>query len=123
MSETLISDAELQWMRDAAAELLPDVCTILRPTNTSDGQGGWVTTWGTVAANVKCRLDIGNRDIQETITGATLKPHSWWMLTLPYNQTIDATWRVVIGGQSYNVINHDSGKSWQIATRAVVTKA
>lgn len=118
----MLNSADLSYMRDTLEELLPDTCTILSPTNTSDGQGGWTTTWGTVAASVKCRIDPGRKEMYERVTGAALKPYSWWQLTLPYDQAIDVTYRVVVNGDTYNVVNHDDNKSWQATTRVAVMK-
>ena len=118
----MLDSTDLSGMRDALEQLMPDTCTILSQTNTSDGQGGWVTTWGTVAVNVKCRIDPGRKEMYERVNGATLQPYSWWWLTLPWNQAIDETYRVVVNGDTYNVVNHDDNKSWQATTRAVVQK-
>ena len=118
----MLGTADINWMRDTLEELMPDTCVILSPTNTSDGQGGWTTTWGTVAANVKCRIDPGRKEMYERVTGAALMPFSWWQLTLPWDQAVDETYRVVVNGDTYNVVNHDDNKSWQTTTRCALMK-
>lgn len=118
----MLSDADLDYMRSSLNDLLPDTCVILSPTNTSDGQGGWSTTWGTVSANVKCRIDPGRKEMYERVTGAALKPFSWWQLTLPWNTSIGVDYRVVVNGNTYNVVNHDDNKSWMGTLRVALMK-
>lgn len=118
----MLNTSDLAYMRDSLEQLLPDTCVILSPTNASDGQGGWATTWGTVAANVKCRIDPGNKEMYERVTGAALQPFSWWQLTLSWDQAIDVTYRVVVNGNTYNVVNHDDNKSWAGTLRVAVMK-
>lgn len=120
---SLLSNDKLAFMRDQIELTLPDTCTILSPTRASDGQGGWVDTWGTVSTNVKCRLDAAKKlNQREQIGGAALLPYSFWILTLPYDTTIDSTYRVVLGGNTYNVEHEDSDKSWNACVRLVVTR-
>jgi len=113
---------DLAWMRDALEELMPDTCAILTATNASDGQGGYTVTWGTASANVKCRVDPGKKEMYERLTGAKLEPFSWWQLTLPHDTTITAQSRVVVNGNTYNVVNHDDNKSWQATLRVALMK-
>lgn len=117
----MLGTADLDWMRDTLEQLMPDTCVILSPTNTSDGQGGWTTTWGT-AAQKRCRIDPGRKEMYERVTGAALQPYSWWWLTLPHDTVIDETYRVVVNGDTYNVVNHDDNKSWQATLRVAVMK-
>jgi hypothetical protein len=120
---TLLSDSQLEFMRDQIELTLPDTCTILSPTRASDGQGGWTDTWGTASANVKCRLDASKKLAQsERLGGAALLPYSYWMLTLPHDTTIGTTYRVVHSGQTYNVEYEDSEKSWNACVRVLVTR-
>jgi hypothetical protein len=120
---SLLTDADLDFMRDALEDLLPDTCHILSVTEASDGQGGITQTWGTATASVACRLDAGKRVASsEQVDAAALQPYSFWWLTLPYDTTIGAGNRVVHGGATYNVEFEDSGKSWKGTVRVAVTK-
>ena len=120
---TLLSNEQLAFMRDQIELTLPDTCTILSPTRASDGQGGWTETWGTVSAGVKCRLDAAKKlNQREQIAGAALLPFAYWTLTLPYDTVIESTYRVVVGGNTYNVEHEDGDKSWNACVRVVVTR-
>ena len=48
---------ELASMREQAAQALPDTCTIVSVTLTSDGRLGNTESEVTVASDVPCRLD------------------------------------------------------------------
>lgn len=39
-----------------SARALAHRCTITRATKTADNQGGWTSSWGTVATGIECRL-------------------------------------------------------------------
>jgi len=119
---TGLTTSDLEWMQDSIEELLPDTCVILTQINTSDGQGGYITTWGTASVNEKCRIDPGRKEMYERISGARLEPFSWWQLTLRYDATITAQSRVIVNGATYNVVNFDDNKSWQSSLRVALMK-
>jgi len=70
---------EIEAMREAQEDALPDSGTLARATLASDGTGGHTQTWATVATAVACRLgkpdrkalEIANRlgiDVTVTVT-------------------------------------------------------
>lgn len=119
----MLSSADLQYMRDTSEELLPDTCTILSPTNAPDGYGGVEQTWGTVSAAVACRLDHRKTLSQdETIAGAAIQPFSSYMLTIPYDETIEEKYRIVHNSVTYNVVTVNTGQSWKAIKRCSVEK-
>lgn len=118
----MLTAGELDAMRRAVAELMPDTCTILTAIRTSDGQGGYTEAWGTAVADVPCRLDVGRRENREFVSGDVLAPYSWWQLTLPYDTEITAGQRVSVAGDEYEVIFADRSKSWAVTTRVYLTR-
>lgn len=116
----MITSAELTQMRVDILDLLPDTCALLTVTHSSDGQGGNTDTWGTATASVACRLD--QKKASEVIVSAGVRPFSGWMLTLPYNTTINEQYRIEHGGNTYNVISVDGDKSWSVTIRAEVDR-
>lgn len=118
----MLTDSELQYMRDSLEQIMPDTCVILAAVNTADGQGGYETIWGTATANVRCRIDPGRKEMYERISGAQLAPFAWFQLTLPHDVTIGTSDRVVVNGETYNVINDDAGKSWQGTIRVALMR-
>jgi SPP1 family predicted phage head-tail adaptor len=116
---TFLTTAELAKIRgDIEGGLLPDTCHLLTLTRTSDGQGGWSEAWGTASASVACRLD-GLRG-SDQISADSLQAFHSWVLTLPYNTTITAAYRVEHGGNTYTVTSVDTDKSWKASVRAYV---
>jgi hypothetical protein len=116
----MLSDDELTTMRADVAALLPSTCNLLTATETSDGQGGFTATWGTVSGGtaVPCRLDYV-RGVKVMVGGA-LQPYSGWLLTLPYDTTITPAYRVLHAGRVYTVKSEDSAKDWPVSVRVAL---
>jgi hypothetical protein len=115
-----IDTTMLAAMREAIAELLPDTCTILSPTSTPDGYGGVTTTWGTATASVACRLDM--KQGRELASGESVQPFTAYTLSLPWDATINASWRVVVSSVTYAVTSINIGQSWKAVTRCELEK-
>ena len=113
---------EMFEMRNAIGELLPDTCTILSPTLTSDAQGGYTSTMGTVATYVSCRLDtVSNRDY----SGAEMAGEfTKLILTLPHDTTILNTYQIVHNSITYNIVGrYNKSDSWLAAIRLEIEAA
>lgn len=117
---TLLSSDELEYMRTAIEELLPDTCNILSATLSSDGAGGMTASWGTVGVAVPCRLDAirGN----ESVVGGGLAPQHAYVLTLAHDATIDTDDRVEIGTYTFTVVSIDLEKSWAACKRVYLER-
>jgi hypothetical protein len=119
---SLLSTVDLTMMRDIIDEMMPDTCSILSESLISDGQGGVTSTWGTVAIDVPCRIDLPTgRQFGDLInmTGA-LRQKQQFILSLPYDTAIVAGNRVESGGGAYTVINSNTGVSWKAVARATL---
>jgi hypothetical protein len=106
---------------------LPDVGNILQKTQVSDGEGGITDTWGTVTANVPCRLDLViSRGVgligMETVQAAALKTYSSWIVSLPHGTAIKTANRFEKGGETFNVVDVDAPRSWLGNVRATLEK-
>jgi xanthine dehydrogenase molybdopterin-binding subunit B len=117
----MLTDAELESIRAAIEELLPDICDILSVTHTSDGQGGWTEAWGTATASAPCRLDTA-RPGTEAVFGASVQPFQGYVLTLAHDETIVTGNRVACNGQTFNVVSVDLAKSWDGSRRAYLER-
>lgn len=117
---SMLSANELEYIRSAIEELLPDTCNLLSSTFASNGAGEMTETWGTVGVAVACRLDAirGNESIQ----GASLAPQHAYVLTLAHDTTIDTTYRVEIGAHTFTVTSVDEEKSWSGCVRAYLER-
>jgi hypothetical protein len=117
-----LTATELAQIRADVADLLPDTGgAILSTVRVSDGAGGWTETDGTVTSGLAYRLDPVRG--AQTVSGGALQSFHTFMLTLPYDVTLTAEHRFrASDGQTYDVVSVDSGKSWDVATRAQVEK-
>ena len=115
-----LSDAELTAIRESVATLLPDTCNILSVTNTPDGQGGVIQSWGTASASVACRLDPARG--KEELIGGALQPFYGYVLTVPYDTTLTAAHRIECNSETFAVVSVDPGKSWAASRRAMLER-
>jgi hypothetical protein len=117
------SSDELAQIRADILKLLPDTCSILAVTNTSDGAGGFTETWGTVTGGtaVPCRLDY-RKEGRETVTSAAINPYHGGLLSLAYDQAITTQNRVSIAGQAYSVTGVNSQQGWLTVQQILVER-
>jgi head-tail adaptor len=116
---SLLSDSDLTWMRDTLELTMPGTCYILSGTNTSDGQGGFSTSWGTVGTSI-CRLDIkGGKEMQ---AGGGYIPFTQVILTLPYDTVITTKNQVKFDDDTYNVVTVYDDRSWHATTRCMLER-
>ena len=119
----MLTNSELSYMREAIGELLPDTCNLLTATNTPDGAGGVTTTWGTASASVACRMDYTSQNrADESITAASLRPYSGYILSIPHNTTINTEYRVEHSGFTYNVLSVNNSQSLIAVKRVVLER-
>lgn len=120
---SILNAADIAYMQDTIADMLPDVCNILSEALASDGQGGQTSTWGTASTSIACRLDeqTGTRNNQLVpAAGAGLREAHRFILSLPYDTVIGANDRVEIGSYTYHVVSVNDRISWEAVTRAVL---
>ena len=118
----MLTDTELQRLRDDVLAALPDSCTIQRLSVSSD-EGGFPTeTWADVVT-VACRVDpfanrtrgggsVAERDAQTDV----------FRLTLPWDADIQPHDRVVYGGQTFTLAQLHDGHSLSAVRRAIITR-
>lgn len=118
-----LTNAQLARFRADVLKMLPDTAVIEAYTRASDGAGGWSETWAPVTGGtVAARLDpLTTRNSQAIESGQEVLV-SQRQLTLPYDAPIDDESRVVIHGETYDVVTLDEDHSWRVSRRAVVTK-
>ena len=115
-----LSTGDLEYIRSAIEELLPDICNILSATLASDGAGGMTATWGTATVEASCRLDA--RTGNENIQGASLSPQHAYVLTLAHDVNILPEYRIEVGTHTFTIQSVDLEKSWAGCTRVYLER-
>lgn len=112
-----MTSAELDEIRTAAATAMPDTCTIQTRTETAT-KGSVVVSYVNAYTDVPCRVMPYQREGRETITGEKVSAVARFILTIPYDQPIDAKCRVIHQGVTYDVLGVASEHSFRTARRA-----
>lgn len=113
----MLSTQDLTAMRATLDASFPDLATIQRYTSIPDGMGGQDESWGTLTANVACRLSpSGQTRGGERPVGAAMAAIADWTITLPRNQDVTAKDRMVISGRTFEV-KQVVARSWEISRR------
>lgn len=116
-----LTAAELAQIRSDIASLLPETCTILGITRTSDNQGGWTETQGTVTANVPCRMDFPNPG-KEQMSGGALIPFKQGILSMAYDVTVTTANQILMNSVTYNVTAVNDNQSWIGGKQVIVER-
>ena len=115
MVDKLLQGLDLDYMRVEAVRAMPDNVTVQRKTLVSDKQGGFTEGWSDVYQNIQGRVSVtggaeslaaGRQDVRIDAT-----------LTVAYDQSIEQSDKVVHGGETYEIVSVDSGKTWALARR------
>lgn len=115
----VLSSGDLEYMRTAQEDLLPDTCTIQTNTRTRSVFGGETTSWADAATAVPCRLVRVDPRLRNELNGAQEQLQADWWLTLHHDQTIALGQRVVVNSLTLEPVDINEGRSWQIVTRVL----
>jgi head-tail adaptor len=118
----MLSPAELASMRATLLASLPDTAQVQRTTRTSDGMGGTIDTWTTVAT-VACRVSPSNTTPTEQVVAARVHDRVLWTLTLPAGTNVRSDDRVLVGSRTFEVLGVLAPRSYALATRVVAVEA
>ncbi|MCU0503877.1 MAG: head-tail adaptor protein [Anaerolineae bacterium] len=113
----MLTAADLTAIRSAANASLVDTCLIKRATSTSDGVGGYTSTW-TTTATVACRVAPA-RSPAELHLAERVAAVQGWTITLPYNTDVLPTDRLMVGSRTFEVIGRLAAETYETARRVV----
>jgi len=119
---TLLNNNDLTYTRAQAETLLPDTCDIQERQQTSDEHGGFTLEWSTTYQNVPCRLSERQTAQEENVRGGRMAGEAEWTSTLPYDQAIDRSDRIVHNGHTYDVTFVNSDRSHDTTRRVLLTR-
>jgi len=111
--------AELAQARLHAEELLPNTCTIQTRSTAADGMGGVTETWSDTD-DVPCRLDAVNMAARSSASGEKFTIHNIWSLFVHWDRAIAAGNRVVMGGDTYEVLSVQDDMDWRLLRKATL---
>ncbi len=112
----LLDDADLALFRAVAEQALPDIATIERRTETSDGGGGTTTSWATLAVDVPCRLSpVAGGEIG--LIGSRISDEATSVVTMAADRDVVESDRLVIAGATYDVTLVRRRGNWAITLR------
>jgi head-tail adaptor len=113
----MLTAAEISAMREVEESALSSTCIISRYTLSGDGMGGSSESWVAVGT-VNCDIwQIFRTSIRERNIGGQPTQVGDWYITIPYNTSITAKDRCVIGGRTYEVTFVPTNSSWLTALR------
>jgi hypothetical protein len=120
----MLTSDELTAARADVLETLPDTCTILRPSTSVDSHYfADESSAGTIGTAVACRLDpFTQRNDASGMVAAREANRAYFMLTLPWNATIDDGDRVVTNGETLQVLQLFNVHSLRLVTRVLCAK-
>jgi SPP1 family predicted phage head-tail adaptor len=117
VTEQLLSGGDLAYVRSQAGKALPDTCHIEERQLTQDGRGGMAEAWAIAYTDVRCRFSTMPEHAREGLLANRNTAGSMWLLTLPYDQSIDETMRVIHGGNIYQVSFVNDAESYDTTRR------
>ncbi len=115
-----LSTLELTQLRAEAEGYLPDTCTLQTVARTRDSMGGWTESYSNTYTAIPCRIwqqTGGERDVAGRMSEVTR-----WVLNVAHDQALDATMRVVHGGNTYQVNDVNDDGSERLQRRAWLTR-
>lgn len=113
----MLTAAEVAEMRATQAQAWPDLCTILRSTQTVNAIGERVISWSTAATAVECRLAPSEGQSRQTPMAQQQTVIVSWWLTVATTVDVRSGDRVVVDGVTYEVVNAFNYGAWETALR------
>lgn len=114
----MLSADQLAAMKATINASFPDSATIQRPSNVSDGAGGWTSAVSTTGPH-SCRVDPAGSTANEYMTVDEIFSSSAHIITFPAGTDVRAQDRIVVGARTFEVRGVLSPAAWELSRRAV----
>lgn len=120
---SLLTNADLAYMRAMQAAALPDTCSISRPADVLTPTGGVVRTYATVATMVKFRLSTPFMSMRagEAVVADRASQAATFIATFERGTDVRISDRIVFGTRTLEVTGYATG-SWETAMRVTVSE-
>ena len=110
-----LTAADLAYMRNTVAQTLTDTAVVYRWTFATDSAGGDESTWAAVGT-VSAFVPPGGKQAEVEI-GGKVTMRQVFRVYVSHGSTVNATDRLVVGGNTYEVVSHDDGQTSQAVIR------
>jgi len=115
-----LTAADLAGMQATLTASLPDTCTLIVDTLTSDGAGGSTLTPSSpvsVACRVSpLRLTRSSKEAEIIQTGRVTE-ESLWIITLPAGTALDPRYRIGHSARTFEVVESLAPRTWEVDVR------
>lgn len=111
----MLSDAQLERMRNVANDSLPGTAIIRAGTLASDGGGGYSETFSN-SGTVACRVAPILRG-DEGQVGGRISSDADWIVTLPAQTSVETDDQLLIDGDTHTVVAVKSPRSFETTCR------
>ena len=120
MANGLMQIADLAYVRAEAKQALPTTVHLLELRRTEDQQGGYTEAYVLAYRDVPARLaEMSGKELEQS---SRLDVDASYMLTVAWDQAIDAAMRVQHGETVYAVAFVNAGRSYDTARRAMLKR-
>lgn len=117
----MISATELAQMRADVTASLTDTATVQTRALANDGAGNAVETYSG-STTVACRLRYasgGKPSYPKQRSGDQSQPQQLWVVTLPYDASVNETDHLLINGETYEVVTANEERSLELCQRVL----
>lgn len=121
MPDLIFTADDISDLRALSLEFLPDDWQLQAPASVDDSQGGYVTTWTTIASGSAAtknggRLEPAGYQAREQILAERPQAIGAYTILLPHGTPVEAHHRVVMGGRSFYLTGStpDAIDSWSV---------
>ena len=122
MTKQIVSDKLLSKIRKLNLRIMPDTATVYSPTSTSDGRGGWTTTW-TAGSSYSCRFRPASqhdRHDRQQLAGGQAISDPMFVAVLPYNAELSEDARLQIDEIDYEIVGWLGNQTYKVGTRVAL---
>ena len=118
-----LSASQLARMRTQASALLYSTGVLQAATLTPDGAGGVSESWAAVTGGtVACRLDPLGLTSRQNVAALRESAVAAYRLSTPHDSPLAEGQQVVVGGNTYQVLQFDVDHDQRVLRRAIVAE-
>lgn len=115
----MFSSSQLASMRACQTAALPSVCDIQRKTKVSDGMGGELENYATVATGVPCRVESEFYQPAQNQAAEQRRTITNYPILLPFDTDIRVDDYLLVGAFRYRVCDANTGSSEALVVTAL----